>query len=75
MEHPKVVNATEAAQILGIARGSLRRLSLAGQITPIHKTRGGGGGGATIFLLRDVERLAAQRAANPPKRGPKPKAK
>ena len=57
-----VINASEAAQLLGIDRSVLTRYSTAGKLTPVKKFPGTTG--AYLFLRTDVLALAAERRAD-----------
>jgi DNA-binding transcriptional MerR regulator len=62
-----LVDHSEAARMLGLSREGLRYVVRQGGIAPIGRTTT-----ATLYRRSEVERLAAQRRASPPKRGRRP---
>jgi len=58
------IETTAAARILGISSEMVRTLANQG-LLPSTRTESG----RRLFLRDDVERLAAERARNPPQRG------
>ena len=66
----ELMTPADAAPVLGVSVSMVRLLEVQGRL-PAQRTAGG----VRLFSRRAVEALAAERKANPPKPGRKPKAK
>lgn len=76
-EPDRLIGLVEATQILGVSDGLVSQLVRNGKLDYVHADSGNTrlGRPPRRYLLSDVRRLAAERAANPAKRGPKPGSK
>jgi len=64
-----LLTTLDAARILGLSTDAVRQLARAGKLLADEETPTG----QRLFRKSTVEKLATERAANPPKPGPKPK--
>jgi hypothetical protein len=64
-----LLTTLDAARILRVSNGAVRQLARAGKLVADEQTPTG----QRLFRRSTVEKLASERKANPPKRGPKPK--
>ena len=63
-----LLTTLDAARILGLSTDAVRQLARAGKLLADEETPTG----QRLFRKSTVEKLATERVANPPRRGPKP---
>jgi len=64
-----LLTTLDAARILGLTTRAVRDVAREGKLVADEQTPTG----QRLFRRSTVEKLASERKANPPKRGPKPK--
>jgi excisionase family DNA binding protein len=64
MDNEQLMTASDAARILGVVPNSVRRMTDTGELPAIRTV-----GGFRLMKQSDVERLAAERAERPKRRG------
>lgn len=61
----RLLAPSDASHILGVVPATVRAMAIDGRLRPVAITEGG----IRLFRREDVERLAAERAKNPKRRG------
>jgi|WetSurMetagenome_2_1015567.scaffolds.fasta_scaffold793080_1 hypothetical protein len=69
VKNDPLLTTLDAARILTLSPDAVRQLARAGSLVADEETPSG----QRLFRRSTVEKLASERKANPPKRGPKPK--